>query len=91
MSEIDIVPNLFRSEYSKLVSVLTKTFGLEHIEIAEDIASETFLLALDSWPYKGVPANPAAWIYSVAKNKTKNYLIRKEIFKTKISRELPGN
>jgi RNA polymerase sigma-70 factor (ECF subfamily) len=91
MNEIDIVPHLFRTEFSKLVSVLTKSFGIEHIEIAEDIASETFLAALDTWPYKGKPANPTAWLYTVAKNKTKNYLARHHIFKTKVSENLSGN
>lgn len=88
MTEIDIVPHLFRSEYSKLVPVLTKWFGIENIEIAEDIASETFLLALETWPYKGVPVNPSAWLYAVAKNKTRNYLKRQSIFNKKISENL---
>jgi len=33
----ELIPNLFRTEYRKIVSVLTKTFGFERIEIAEDI------------------------------------------------------
>lgn len=83
-----MIPHLFRTEYSKLVSVLAKTFGIEHIEVAEDIASETFLLALDTWPYKGKPENPTAWLYTVAKNKANNYLIRNNIFKTKVFEKL---
>ena len=63
-----------------MVSVLTRTFGLEYIEIAEDIVSETFLSALDIWPYKGTPENPTAWLYTVAKNKLKNQLKRKNTF-----------
>lgn len=84
----DIIPHLFRTEYSKLVAVLTRNFGIQHIEIAEDIASETFLLALDTWPYKGTPLNPTGWLYTVARNKTKNYLIRKNRFKTNVSGNL---
>jgi RNA polymerase sigma factor (sigma-70 family) len=60
-----------------MVSVLTRTFGLEYMEIAEDIVSETFVSALDSWPYRGTPENPTAWLYTVAKNKLKNHLTRK--------------
>ena len=81
---MDIVSHLFRTEFSKLVSVLTKSFGIEHIEVAEDIAGETFLTALQTWPYKGVPANPTAWLYAVAKNKTKNHLTRDSVFRTKV-------
>lgn len=88
MTGDDIIPHLFRTEYSKLVAVLTKTFGIEHIEIAEDIASETFLLALDTWPYKGAPMNPSAWLYTVAKNKIKNQLIRNNTFNTRVSQKL---
>lgn len=88
MTGPDIIPHLFKTEYSKIVSVLTKSFGLEHVEIAEDIASETFLSAIDSWPYKGKPENPTAWLYTVAKNKLKNHLVRNNIFNTKVSEQL---
>lgn len=81
----DQIPHLFRSEHGKLVAVLTKKFGFQHLELAEDIASETFLAALEIWPYKGQPANPSAWLYAVASNKVKNYLIRNALFKTKIA------
>lgn len=74
-----ILPHLFRTEFGKITSVLAKHFSLVHIEIAEDIASETFLLAMETWPYKGVPENPKAWLYTVAKNKTKNFLHRATI------------
>ncbi|MBK6544412.1 MAG: sigma-70 family RNA polymerase sigma factor [Saprospiraceae bacterium] len=88
MTSNDIIPHLFRTEYGKLVAVLTKTFGIEHIEVAEDIASETFLLALDTWPYKGKPENPTAWLYTVAKNKVKNYFIRNNLFKIKVTEKI---
>ena len=38
-----LIPHLFRTEYRKITSVLGKLFGFEHIEIAEDIASEVLL------------------------------------------------
>ncbi|MDJ1498581.1 sigma-70 family RNA polymerase sigma factor [Cytophagaceae bacterium DM2B3-1] len=88
MQSDTLIPHLFRTEYSKLVSVLTRSFGIEHIEIAEDIASETFLIALNTWPYKGQPANPTAWLYTVAKNRIKNHFVRNRIFKTKISQKV---
>ncbi|KAB1228731.1 RNA polymerase sigma factor [Chryseobacterium viscerum] len=69
-----ITPHLFRTEYSKIVAVLCKSFDIKHIEIAEDIASETFLKASEYWAMNGLPDNPAAWLYTVAKNKAKDYL-----------------
>ncbi len=84
MTENELIPHLFRTEYRKIVSVLCRRFGFDQIEIAEDIASDTFLTASEIWGLKGVPANPAAWLYTVAKNKAKNYLHRDEIFENKI-------
>jgi len=68
--------------------VLCKLLGIAHIEVAEDIASETFLSALESWTYKGIPENPTAWLYIVAKNKAKNYITREKLFRDKIVREI---
>lgn len=88
MPKMDLIPHLFRTEYSKLVAVLTKSFGLAQMDVAEDMASETFLLALNTWPYKGVPANPQAWLYTVARNKVKNHIIRNDIFSTKVAKNI---
>lgn len=57
---------------------------MEHLETAEDLASETFLTALETWSYKGIPENPVAWLYSVAKNKAKNQLSRNQLFHKKV-------
>lgn len=83
-----LIPHLFRTESRKIVSVLCKLFGAEHTEAAEDIASETFLSALEAWPYKGVPPNPTAWLYAVAKNKAMNYISRNQLFVNKIAGQL---
>jgi RNA polymerase sigma factor (sigma-70 family) len=84
MEQQELIPHLFRTEYSKITTVLCKLFGIEYIEIAEDIASETFLLAVETWSYKGLPPNPAAWLYFVAKNKAKNYFAHNKVFTQKI-------
>jgi RNA polymerase sigma-70 factor (ECF subfamily) len=68
--------------------VLCYLFGIEHIETAEDIVSDTFLAATESWSQKGIPDNPVGWLYTVAKNKTKNYLKRHSLFEQKLSPEI---
>ena len=88
MEESQLLPNLFRTEYRKIVSVLCYLFGIENIEIAEDITSDTFLAATETWSIKGIPENPTAWLYMVAKNKTKNYLKRDALFEQKLSVEI---
>lgn len=88
MKDGELIPHLFRTEYRKIIAVLCKRFGLKQIEIAEDIAGDTFLTAAETWALKGTPPNPVAWLYAVAKNKTKNYLNRNSLYEAKISPEI---
>ncbi len=91
MEQQQLIPHLFRTEYRKIIAVLCKLFGIEHIEIAEDIASDTFLLAAELWGQKGLPENPTAWLYTVAKNKTKDYFKHNSVFAQKVSRHVSAN
>ncbi len=84
----EIIPHLFRQEYSKIVSVLCRRFGFEQMEIAEDIAGDTFLAAAQSWAMNGAPPNPVAWLYHVAKNKARNHLQHNSVFNNKVAIEL---
>lgn len=86
--ETELIPHLFRLEYSKMTAVLCRLFGLKHIEIAEDIVSETFLKATEIWSVKRLPENPTAWLYTVAKNKTKDYLNRNAFFEQVVTPEI---
>src|ERR1017187_10673628 len=91
MEQQELIPHLFRTEFRKITAVLCKVFGIEYIEIAEDLAGETFLSALETWPYKGIPKNPTAWLYMVAKNKAKNYINRDHIFSEKIAGQIKSS
>jgi RNA polymerase sigma factor (sigma-70 family) len=88
MHQPELIPHLFRTEFSKITTVLCRLFGIEHMEAAEDLTSETFLAALETWTYKGIPENPAAWLYTVAKNKARNYINRNRLFNEKIAAEI---
>ncbi len=83
-----LLPHLFRQEYAKMTAALCRHFGLKHIGIAEDIASETFLKASEYWAIHGIPENPAAWLYTVARNKTRDYFRRITLFETEIREAL---
>jgi RNA polymerase sigma-70 factor (ECF subfamily) len=91
MNQQELIPHLFRTEFRKITSVLGKLLGADRLEQAEDIASETFLAAMEAWSYKGIPENPTAWLYTVAKNKAKNVLTRNSLFEAKVSKELIRN
>jgi RNA polymerase sigma-70 factor (ECF subfamily) len=87
MQQPELIPHLFRTEYRKIVAVLCKRFGFDEIETAEDIASDTFMAAAQTWAWKGIPQNPVAWLYTVAKNKAKNFLQRQATFTNKVAPE----
>ncbi|MEL7532440.1 MAG: sigma factor, partial [Bacteroidota bacterium] len=84
----ELLPNLFRTEFSKITAVLCKRFGLDQMGLAEDLVSDTFLLAAESWGLQGIPSNPTAWLYTVAKNKALDQLRREQLFEQKIAPKL---
>ncbi len=59
-----------------MVSVLTRTFGTENLELAEDVVQEALLQAAQVWPIRGIPDNPSAWLYRAARNKAIDVLRR---------------
>jgi RNA polymerase sigma-70 factor (ECF subfamily) len=83
----EALKHLFQQEFSKMVAVITRLFGLPEIETAEDIVSDTFLQAVENWADKGLPPNPEAWLYAVAKQKTLSHFRRNKIFETRV---VPG-
>ena len=84
MKENELLPHLFRTEYHKIISVLARHYGFEQLSVAEDIASDTFLIAAETWGIKGLPENPVAWLYTVAKNKSRDLLRRNAVFNEKL-------
>src|SRR5918993_4960215 len=71
------IDHLFRHESGKMIAVLSKLLGLQQLHLAEDIVQDTLLKAMTTWPYKGIPDNPAAWLHRVARNRAVD-LLRKE-------------
>lgn len=71
------IDHLFRHESGKMTAVLSRLLGLQNLEAAQDIVQDTLLQAMNSWSYNGIPDNPSAWLYRVAKNKAIDQ-IRKE-------------
>jgi RNA polymerase sigma factor (sigma-70 family) len=78
-----LAEHLFRLEAGKLVSVLTGIFGIDRLQLAEDVVQEALVRALQTWPYYGIPKNPAAWITQTAKNLALDLLRREKVFRDK--------
>jgi RNA polymerase sigma-70 factor (ECF subfamily) len=64
-----LVDDFFRRESASVIAVLTRAFGLETIDLAEDAVQAAMLQALQSWRQGNVPDQPAAWLHRVAKNR----------------------
>ena len=52
-----------------MVSVLTGIFGAANLEVAEDVVQQSFIEAIGIWKLKGIPDDPSAWLFRVARNK----------------------
>ena len=63
-----IVDHLFRHQYGKMVAVLSRYFGPEHLETIEDAVQDTFIKATQAWRV-GIPENPEGWLMRAAKNR----------------------
>jgi RNA polymerase sigma factor (sigma-70 family) len=58
----------FRHEYGRLVATLTRRVGAQHIDAVEDAVQTALMSALESWTVAGLPDNPSAWLFRVARN-----------------------
>ncbi len=74
-----LVENFFRHESANLVAVLTRAFGMRHIDLIEDTVQSAMLEAMQVWKQRGVPDNQAGWIHRVAKNRILDALRREKI------------
>ncbi|MEI9898002.1 MAG: sigma-70 family RNA polymerase sigma factor [Chthoniobacter sp.] len=78
-----LTERLFRHEAGKLVSVLTGIFGADRLQMAEDVVQEALIRAMQTWPYQGVPKNPAAWLMQTAKHLALDLVRREKRFHEK--------
>ncbi|KAA6459127.1 sigma-70 family RNA polymerase sigma factor [Acidobacteria bacterium AB60] len=72
------IEHLFRRESGRLVSILSRIFGMRDLALAEDVVQEAFCRALEVWSFRGVPENPSAWLMATAKNKAFDILRRRQ-------------
>jgi RNA polymerase sigma factor (sigma-70 family) len=80
-----LADHLFRREAGKLVSILTGIFGIDRLQMAEDVVQEALVRALRTWPYHGIPKNPSAWLMQTAKHLALDLLRREKLFFNKQS------
>src|SRR5262245_43239545 len=76
-----LVEHLFRREAGKMISYLTRIFGLGRLDLAEDVVQDTLCRALETWPLQGIPENPSAWLMRVARNRAIDLVRRDDQFR----------
>ncbi|GIP51292.1 RNA polymerase sigma factor [Paenibacillus vini] len=83
------VDAIWRMEAAKIIAVLTRM--VRDVGIAEDLAQDTLIVALEKWPETGIPDNPGAWLMTAAKRRALDYLRRDRVLGRKyeeIGREM---
>src|SRR5258708_37460475 len=63
-----LVEHFFRHESGRLVAVLTRSLGVRRLELVEDVVQAALVQALQTWSRRGVPEDPAGWLYRTARN-----------------------
>jgi RNA polymerase sigma factor (sigma-70 family) len=76
-----IVEAVWRMESSKIIAKLARM--LRDVALAEELAQDTLVTALEQWPKSGVPSNPGAWLMVTAKNRALDQLRRLKLLQRK--------
>ena len=80
---------VWRMEQAKLIAVVARI--VHDVGLAEELAQDALVSALQQWPKSGVPDNPAAWLMTTAKNRAIDHIRRNQLIARKheeIGREL---
>lgn len=72
---------VWRIESAKLIAGLTRI--VRDVGIAEDLAQEALIAALEQWPESGIPDNPGAWLMATAKHRAIDHLRRNQLLERK--------
>lgn len=78
-----VADDLFRHESGRIVAALTAQLGTHRLQLVEDVVQEALVRALQTWPYRGIPDNPAAWLTQAAKNLALDVLRREQRWQEK--------
>ncbi|MEO5666134.1 MAG: sigma-70 family RNA polymerase sigma factor, partial [Nocardioides sp.] len=80
---IEAVHTAWRAESARLVGALTRM--TRDVELAEDLAQDALVAALEQWPTTGVPGNPGAWLMTTAKRRGIDHFRRADNLRRKVT------
>lgn len=81
-----LVEHFFRHQSSRLVATLTRVLGVRRLELVEDVVQAAFAQALKSWATRGIPNDPAGWLFRVAKNLALDSIRRERLWEHSATR-----
>jgi RNA polymerase sigma-70 factor (ECF subfamily) len=79
-----LVEHLFRHSAGQMVSRLACWLGAARLDLAEEAVQDALVRALSTWPFSGVPAEPRAWLFQVARNRALDLLRREASLRGKL-------
>lgn len=84
----EAIQAVWRIESARLLGGLVRM--VRDVGLAEDLAQEALILALESWPESGIPDNPGAWLMTAAKNRAIDEMRRRQM-RTKKHEAIEGD
>jgi RNA polymerase sigma factor (sigma-70 family) len=72
---------VFRIEQAKLIAGLTRV--VRDVGLAEELAQDALVVALEQWPKSGIPDKPGAWLMATAKHRAIDRLRRRKLMEKK--------
>lgn len=77
------VETVFRMEFPRVIAGVTRI--VRDVGIAEELAQDALVAALEQWPRDGVPDNPGAWLMTTARNRAVDLVRRRETYARKLA------
>lgn len=76
--------HLFRESAGRITATLVRVLGPARLDLAEEAVQDAIVRALESWPFAGVPDNPAGWLFRVARNRAVDLVRHDEVLRAKL-------
>ncbi|MER5433981.1 sigma-70 family RNA polymerase sigma factor [Streptomyces sp. NPDC002588] len=76
------IETVFRMEFPRVVAVVTRV--VRDVGIAEELAQDALVAALEQWPHSGVPDHPGAWLTTIARRRAVDLVRRRETYARKL-------
>ncbi|MFI9062150.1 RNA polymerase sigma factor [Streptomyces sp. NPDC053429] len=83
MTPAQTVETVFRIESARIIAGVARI--VRDVGIAEELAQDALVAALEQWPRAGIPDNPAAWLMATARNRAVDLVRRKETYARKLA------